>query len=84
MTTKRSKDMDGLITAALRTFPAEMTRKEVIEHCRLYIPTEPLIWISHVTFAAHVMRHPDCAYDTKTGRYTNYQVKDIGGRFRVS
>lgn len=85
MTNKPSKDMDRLITSALRTFPAEMTRKDVVKHCRLYVyDIEPLIWISHVTFAAHVVRHPDCAYDSKTGRYTNYQVKDIGGKLRVT
>jgi hypothetical protein len=80
---KISKELDSLILKALKTFPEQMTRKEVIEHCERYVPTEPLIWITPATFAGHVMRHADCSFNRQSKRYTNYQVKDLKGRLRV-
>lgn len=80
---KISKELDAVIIKALKTFPEQMTRNEVIEQCERHVPTEPLIWIKPATFAAHVMRHVDCSYNRGTKLYTNYQVKDLKGKLRV-
>ena len=80
---KISQELNSLIIKALKTFPEQMTRKEVIEQCERFVPTEPLIWIAPATFAGHVMRHPDCSFDRQYKRYTNYLVKDLKGKFRV-
>lgn len=76
--------MDTIIINALKTFPESMTRKELIECCKAYVPTEPAIWITPMTFASHVMRHRDCSYNRQTKLYTNYQVKDLRGKLRLN
>jgi len=80
---KISQELNSLILKALKTFPEQMTRKEVIEQCERFVPTEPLIWIAPATFAGHVMRHRDCSFNRRSKRYTNYQVKDLKGKLRV-
>lgn len=76
--------MNELIKDALKGFPDTMTRKEVIEHCERYVITEPKIWIKALTFAGHVMRHPDCSYSKHTRTFTNYVVKDLKGKIRIT
>lgn len=80
---KFSQQFEGLIIKALKTFPEQMTREELIKECQRHVLTEPLIWVTPETFAGHVMRHADCSYNRGTKLYTNYQVKDLKGRLRV-
>lgn len=79
----KSPKLNSIIETALKAFPELMTKQQVIEHCEQYVKTDERIWIKHTTFADHVMNHRDMVYDKATKTYTNYQVKDLKGKFRV-
>jgi hypothetical protein len=79
----KAHKLNTIIEAALKGFPERMTKQQVIENCQRYVLTDERIWIKHTTFAAHVMNHRDMVYDKAGKTYTNYQVKDLKGKFRV-
>jgi hypothetical protein len=79
----KNHKLNSIIETALKTFPETMTRKQVIEHCERFVPTDERIWIKPSTFASHVMDHRDMVFHKTSKTYTNYQVKDLKGKLRV-